>query len=901
MDFARILLARLIALFHRRHLDADLDDELRAHIDLAIAENIRKGLPRAAARTQALRDFGGLAQTRESYRTQRGMPFLASLARDLRYAFRQLRKSPGFTLTAILTLALGIGANTAIFSAMHAVLLRTLPVRDPGQLFYITHEHTPDDVGTTGDTRFSSGINVYNRLREDRTLLSDVIAYVSLAFNKTAVRIGDNPEEVRADEVSGNFFSALGVSMAAGRAFAPSDEINHSSVVVLSYGYWKVRFNRDLAVIGKTLYIRGIPFTVIGVAAPRFYGVESGGSATDLWIPLQDRPEIPAWGMPATTGRTIYATPNWWALFLMVRVKPGITPQQAEAHLSPIYAHAAYEFSAPPALNAPALQVQLAPARGLGTASSDYEQPLHVLMGMVVLVLVIACVNIIMLLVARNSSREREFALRLALGAGRWPLFRQLLAESLALVTTGSAFGWLFALEATRLLARWAEFEVSLAPDTSVLVFTLSISAGAAILFGLAPLRTVSSVPVGLTLKSSSNTQSTDSRTRALSGRILIALQMAFCCVLLFVSGLLLRTLLNYQHTDLGIQADHVLAFGVHPLGSPSRQAKLAFYGALLPRLQSLPGVTSVALAELRPGTGWSDGNLLVLDGRTYPWDDGKNLMEANWVSSDFFATLGIPLLAGRNLRASDTLNTPHVAIVNQTFAERYFAHSTPIGHFLGKEKDRTQIIGVVRDSKYTTTDEKKMPMAWYSYDQGDSIGDMDVELRTSANPLALLPAVQHIVRQIDPSIPLNKPQVLSDAFEETYLMPTLVARLGIFFAVLAALLVAVGLYGTLAYRVQRRTTEIGVRLALGAQRPQVLWMILRDSLLLVAIGLAAGLPLAWLTSRWLSTMLYQLSAHDPVSFVAAALGVLCVSAAAALIPARHAASVDPMRALRTE
>jgi len=901
MDFLRTLLARCAALFCRRRLDTDLDEELRAHIEFATAENRQHGMRPEEARTQALRAFGGLSQTSERYRVQRGMPLLAQIRRDLQFALRQLRKSPGFAFTAILTLALGIGANTAIFSVIDAVLLRALPVRDPGQLFYLAHEHMPDSSGSTGDSRFSSGINVYNRLRADRTVLDGVIAYIPLSFDKTSVRVGDSPEEVRADEVSGNFFSTLGVSMAAGNAFAPNDETRHTSVAVLSYGYWNARFNRDPNILGKSIFIRGVPFTIMGVAPPHFYGVDSGGSATDLWIPLQNRPEIPAWGIPVTTGHTIYGSPDWWAIMLIARLKPGVTPQQAAAHLNPVFSHAAYEFAQPPMAGAPKLELQFLPARGLGTADKDNEEPLHVLMGMVVLVLVIACVNIVMLLIARNSSREREFALRLALGARRGPLFRQLLAESLLLVSTGAALGWLFAVEATHLLARWAELEVSLEPDSAVLAFTLTVSVLAAILFGLAPLRTAASVPVGLALKSSSNAQSTDSRIRALTGNALIAMQMAFCCVLLFASGLLLRTLLNYRHTDLGMRADRVLAFGAHPLGSPSYAAKLAFYRQLTARLETLPGVTSVALAELRPGTGWSNNDALVIDGRRYPWDNARNMLRSNWVSPGFFSTLGIPLLAGRDLRDSDTASTPHVTVINQTLAQRYFGSTNPIGHFLGEKKNRAQIIGVVRDNKYSSADEDKMPMSWYSYQQSDSIADLDIELRTAGNPRAQLPSVRHVVHEIDPVIPLGKPQILTDAFEETYLMPALSARLALFFGGLAALLVSVGLYGTLAYRVNRRTSEIGVRLALGAQRAQVLWMVLRDSLILVGIGLTAGLPLAWLTSRWMATMLYQLSAHDLRSFVGAALGVLLVSVAAALIPARRAASVDPMRALRTE
>ena len=436
MDFLRTLLARCAALV-RRHLDDELDDELRAHIELAIEENMKRGMPPEAARISALRAFGGLAQTRESYRVQRGIPLFAQISRDLKFSIRQLRKSPGFAFTAILTLALGIGANTAIFSVMNAVLLRTLPVHDPGQLFYVTHEHMPNSSGSTGDSRFSSGINVYNRLRADRSVLDGVIAYIPLSFDKTSVRVGESPEEVRADEVSGNFFSTLGVSMAAGSALNPDDETRHASVAVLSYGYWNARFNRDPNVLGRSIFIRGVPFIITGVAEPHFYGVDSGGSATDLWIPLQNRPEIPAWGIPVATGRTIYSAPDWWSIMLMARLKPGVTPQQAAAHLNPVFSHAAYEFAQPAAAGAPKLELQFVPARGLGTADKDYEEPLHVLMGMVVLVLVIACVNIVMLLIARNSAREREFALRLALGARRWSLFRQLLAESLLLVSTG--------------------------------------------------------------------------------------------------------------------------------------------------------------------------------------------------------------------------------------------------------------------------------------------------------------------------------------------------------------------------------------------------------------------------------------------------------------------------------
>jgi predicted permease len=432
-----------------------------------------------------------------------------------------------------------------------------------------------------------------------------------------------------------------------------------------------------------------------------------------------------------------------------------------------------------------------------------------------------------------------------------------------------------------------------------VLLFTLGVSVLAALIFGLAPLRAANNAPVALVLKAGGH--STESRGRVFSGKVLIAAQMAICVALLFGAGLLIRTLENYQHIDLGMQADQVLAFGAHPVGAQSNAQKLEFYQQLMRRVSLLPGVRSETVVGLRPGSGWSDNNALAIDGHAYPWENGKNMLRTNTVGPRFFATLGIPLLAGREFAESDRQGAMGVAVVNQTLVDRYLKGASPIGHTLGQGKHQVTIVGLARDNKYNSADEDPIPMAWFCYQQDPNIENMDVEVRAQGNPMAMLPEIRRIVRELDPNAPVQKPIVLAAQFEESYLMPTLFARLGAFFGGLAALLVAVGLYGTLAYRVSRRTLEIGVRMAVGAARNQVLWMILRDSLVLIVAGLAVGLPLAWFGSKLMASMLYKLPAHDPVSFVSAGLGVLAVSLAAALLPARRAASVEPMEALRTE
>jgi len=685
--------------------------------------------------------------------------------------------------------------------------------------------------------------------------------------------------------------------MANGRALTMDDESNHTAVAILSYPYWTRRFSRDPAVLGRTLFIKGIPFTIVGVAAQGFPGVEPG-YVTDFWIPLERRTELNPWGSASDV--SLYGSPDWWCLRLIARLAPGVTPQQAIAAVTPAFRAAAFADLKAPAAQQQKLNLVLSPARGLEGIGDYDDQPIRILMGLVVLVLLIACSNVAMLIFARNASRQHQFSLRLALGARRGALLRQLFIESGLLVILGASLGWLFALAATRALAAWAHIETGLAPDRAVLLFTTLVSILAALAFGLAPLRTATSAPVTGNLRTASGAGS----PRGRAGAIVLALQVALCFILLTSAGLLLRTLLNYQRTNLGMRMQGLLVFGITPQQPRTSADRFAFYRDLLDRLRAVPGVDSATLMDNRLGSGWSDNDQPTLDGVTYSWEQIP--LRANEVGPGYLRTLGIPLLAGRDIQDSDTPAAPRVVIVNQTFVRKLLPHTNPIGHQLGALLDPKQkpftIVGVAKDSKYRSVDEKPRAMAYYPYTQlGDAPATMQVELHAEGEPLALLPSVEQAVHAIDSNLPLEKPITQAEVFEDSYSDPRLFARLSLFFGILAALLVAIGLYGMLSYRIGRRTSEIGVRMALGARRQQIVAMILRESLRIVAIGIFIGLPLALFTAHSMASMLYNLAPTDTVTLLAALLGIATVGFAAGYIPARRAASIDPMQALRSE
>jgi predicted permease len=882
-------------LFRRRHELDHLDAELRFHLDQQIAENKANGMGAEEARFAALRAFGNPASLRDQTHEAWLWNWLEAWARDLRYGVRRLVRTPIFTSTAILMMALGIGANTAVFSVMNALLMQWLPVNRPQGLFYV-HEikgqEVPPNAGDNGDANMVFSEPVFEALRNRTDVFEDLVAYVPLSFfGGVPVRHGELPETAEGEEVSGNFFSGIGVRMDRGRGFTLDDERNHAAVAVLSYDYWTRSFGRNPDTLGKTLYVKGVAMTVVGITAPGFEGIRPA-TATDFWVPLQNRPELNIWGIPASFG-TLYGSPNIWSLMMMTRLRAGVTPEQARQAVAGTFGEAAKQGIGTIDTRQWKPLLDFVRARGIAGLNKQYREPVRILMGLVFSILLIACVNVAIMLQARNSARRREFGICLAIGAGSTSLFRQLLCESLLLVASGATIGWVLAMVCTRSLAKWSGIETGLAPDRTVLFFTLAVSCAVALALGLIPLRSAARIPVANALRLTASSVQEKPNHRW-SSRAVLAGQVAICLVLLMTAGLLLRTLRNYAAQNLGMEAQHLLVFGITPQGSISEQS---FYRNLLDRIRQTPGVDSVSMALVRPGMGdASNTHSFVLDGVVH-----NEYLRSNGIGPGFFHTLGVPILAGRDIGDLDWQNPQPAALVNETFVKRYFPNLNPLGHVVAGSLCRASIVGVVQDNKYATVDEAPMPMVYCAWMRAPFSPPMEIEVRTHGPALAMLPTLRKVVAGISPDLALEKPATQEAQFETTYQHQRMFAALGVLFGILAASLVATGLYGAHSFHVNRRTTEIGLRLSLGATRGQILIMILREGLWVLIAGLAMGVPLTVLAVHPLRSLLYQMSPLDPVSFALATVGMIFVAGIAVAIPARRAVSVEPMEALRME
>jgi predicted permease len=913
----------------RRDREDDLELELRSHLALEAEEQREAGLTAEEAGYAARRAFGNAAVVKEEVREMWGWTSLERLLQDVRYAARTMRRNVGVTAVAVLSLSLGIGANTAIFTLIDAVMLKALPVRQPEQLVMLnwvsrkwpsrqvmsSQSGYSDEDKTGRATSMSFSYPAFEQFRSHNQVLSSIFGFVPLGFGSGVnVSIDGQPSLATGDMVTGEYFSGLGVAPILGRAITVDDEKpGAAGVVIISYEYWTRQFGRAPSVLGKAVTLNSEPYAIVGVTPAEFFGVEPG-RAPDFWIPLADEPGLGPWGGGYSDGQSLFSGRGSWWLMMMGRLKPGVTGQQASAQLDVVFQQdvAAGLNPAPKPEELP--HVELTPgSQGLKNLRQRFSKPLFLLLALVALVLLIACANVATLLLARATARSKEMGVRLALGASRTRLMRQLLTESMLMAGFGGLLGLLFAYWGTHALLALITsgndpVALKVHPNLTVLGYTAALSLITGILFGLAPAARATRVEVTPSLKESASTLAQGSLGLA---KPLVAGQMALCLVLLFGTGLFVRTLVNLENQSLGFDQHNLLLFGIDATSQGYKNERLAsFYDRMLERIRALPGVRAATFSALAPISGWQNASDISIEG--YKPEAGLDMnLKWNAVGPEFFDTFGMRLLLGRAIAAGDTVTSPKVAVVNEAMARHFFGNGNPIGrqfHFerTPNARDLFTIVGVVANAKYSYLREETKPIAYFPDTQMLwALDDVHFEVRTAGSPAAMVPAIRRVVRDFSSNLPLADIKTQSEQINESVMQERLFARLSSFFGVLALLLACVGLYGTMSYAVNRRTNEIGVRMALGAQRGNILTMILRETSLLVLMGLAIGIPAALAVARvassQISDLLYGLKVTDTTTIVLAAALLAAVAAFAGFLPARRASRVDPMVALRYE
>ena len=878
----RILQRILLKLSRRRRLESEMEAELAFHRDLAREHANSIGL-------------GNISRIQEEARDLWRFTVLEDFWRDVVYALRSLGRSPGFAAISVLTLALGIGANTAMFTLLHRVMLASLPVEKPEEIIEV--------LGTRGNGPPGVAFS-YAALQDLRraTQSSTILGLSSVTFH--ALIDGNAMERLSAEFVTGDYFPALGLSVVLGRTLMPDDDQNRAAVALISHSLWQRRFGGTPDAIGKTLVLENVPYTIVGVAQPGFGGVEVG-KQTDLWVPLESERLI------RRPSRTSSTAAKW--IQIIGRLKPESSIEAATAELRVLYSRSIAENDIPEMLSSPredpaavermkSWSLIIEPAgKGLNRTRQQYDKPLRVLMAIVGVLLLIACTNVAHLLLARGRTREKELAMRLSLGAGRARLIRQLVTESLVLVTAGGLLAVFLAYLLTSYLTKFlaATLVLDIAPNLVTLGFTAAVSIIAAIVFGLLPALRGTDMDFITQLKGGTPGSASIRGHQWSSG--LIVAQVALLLVLVLGGGLFLRTLHNLNSIDLGFDRSNVLLAFVDPFGTThSQETMMTLTAQLIERVETLPGVKAVSMTRFAPISGGSGTNL---DFRVNPAGADPILARGVWVNNvgpRYFETLGVAVTLGREFNDRDTATSAPVVILNQTFAERYFGKASPIGQTIHLRDQPMEIVGIVRDSKYSEIRETVEPTVYRPVFQEFGV-PIQLLIRTERNPEAIAAAVRAEAQSVIGRTVSVRERTLEDHIDATIVQERLITRLAALFGGLALVLAVIGLYGVISDSVSRRRKEIGIRIALGFSGRGAVWLVMREVFLLVGAGILLGLPVAVLVTHSLEKLLYGLTPGDPLNIVTAVGALLLSALAAAFIPARRASRIDPAVALRNE
>ena len=889
--------------FRRRYWDEERAREIEAYLEIETAENIARGMTPEEARYAARRKLGNPTQIREEIYRMNTIRFLETLWQDLRYGARLLRLNPGFAAVALLSLALGIGANTAIFQLLNSVRLSSLPVRNPQELASVQIADRKWYSGSYTGRYSNLSYPLWEQIREQQQAFSSIFAWGTETFNLAQ---GGEAQYAEGIWVSGEFFNTLGVPALLGRVITPGDDQRGcgSPGAVISHAFWQRQFGGDTSVVGRRLTLQRHPFEILGVTPADFFGVEVG-RRFDVAVPVCSEPTLRG------EGSRLEKRHHWW-LGVMGRLKPGWSVERATAHINAI-TPALLEATLPPVYTPDQIKryfeyklEAVAGNSGFSSLRASFSTPLWLLLAIAGLVLLIACANLANLMLARASARQREIAVRLALGASRGRLIRQLFCESLLLAAAGSLAGALLAAALSRSLVRFLSTQgdplyVDLSLDWRVLAFTAGLAVLTCVLFGLTPAVRAANAAPSAAMKATGRGM-TAGRERFSLRRTLVVSQVALSCVLLVSALLFVRSLSNLLTLDAGFQQDGILitSFDITPLDLPQERRQV-FKQQLVDRLRIIPGVESAAGARFTPIDG-SVQNRNVLIG-----EENKGITVVNQITPGYFGTLGIDLLAGRDFSDHDTLSSPKVAVVSELFAEQVLEGANPIGATFrfqaraGEIEPAYEIVGLVRKTKYSRLRDDFKPIVYLAELQDEEPTQAgNVLLRSSGTLESLLPAVQDAVGEVNRAISLRF-QVLKTQIRASLLQESLMATLSGFFGLLAVVLATIGLYGVLSYIVARRRNELGIRMALGAGRGAVVAMILREAGWLVGVGLVAGIALSFAAARAAGGMLFGLEPTDPLTLAIAAAGLAAVALVASYLPARRAANLDPTVALREE